>query len=676
MAGEDTARPPAGLPGSARAQRHARGAGSLPRAELLCESPPRPSAASAPRGTPPPAALRRWSTHPAMLSWDRQIDAVVEDTPLITLRTGHTRDREHTRALLVLYAALFVLALAVSLDSMSFYLYLNYACSEFHALSSVGTIIIVQQLVRAVSKPPFAQLSDLFGRIPTLVAVVVLYASGHAVLASATTFAALLLGTIVQALGATGIGVLQSVIIADTTSVQWRGLLIGLVNLPYVINFAFAGPLVGTAMRLGGWRLGFAIWVVVLPVAAAPLLTTLAVGCRRARRQKGPAHAAPSSSAHTALCEMDLLGMGLFSAALTLMLLPVSLHGFSSLVHSCERAELLVGLALLVAFAAWETYTPHPFLPYRAVRNFTVVAVCAIAAIDFAGFYLSWAYLSPFIQVLKGWDQVRTAYFVSTQNVTSTIMGVVVGSCMALTRQLKRYMVAGYVVRILGLFLMVHFRSLGHSTLSLVLCQVLQGVGGGALALTTQVAAQVAVPHAQVAVVTAFQMLTTEVGAALGSALASALVTSLLPRELRLHLPMLSPPELDRIEGSLDAVLEYPLGSPERLGITEAWVGIMRMLCLVSVAIQLPALALSLAVPNVGLHETRANMPRTRSLRRVASARSQLESRIASPPWRARAAGSPLSTAAMALGPPLAASASAPADQPCATAHDLRPAPS
>lgn len=41
----------------------------------------------------------------------------------------------------------------MSLDTMTSFLYLNYACSEFNSLSSFGTVAIVQQLVCAVSKP-------------------------------------------------------------------------------------------------------------------------------------------------------------------------------------------------------------------------------------------------------------------------------------------------------------------------------------------------------------------------------------------------------------------------------------------------------------------------------------------------------------------------------------------
>ncbi|WFD26384.1 hypothetical protein MNAN1_001364 [Malassezia nana] len=554
-------------------------------------------ASQAPMPTPPTRSASAFVSTPSrpppapetMLSWSEQIDAVVEETPLVSLRATHTQAREHTRALLLLYMAVFVLSLAVSLDSMSISLYLNYACSEFRALSRVGTIMIMQQLVRAVSKLPLAKLAEIAGRVETLAFVVALYALGYAAMARATSFGYLAVGAVVQSLGATGVGVLQSIIIADTSSVQWRGVLIGLVNLPYLLNFALAGPWADLTLRAGGWRFGLALWTVLVPLAASPLLLLLVIGRRRAPR---PRHAPPRSAV---LREMDMIGTLLLSVALTLLLLPLSLHGLQALAdpRCFARYEVLMGLALLPVLAWWEWSTSSPLLPRAALHDFTVVALCVIAALDFAGFYLSWTYLAPFIQILKDWDSARTAYFITVQNVTSTITGIVVGCLMAYTRCLKRYLVAGYVVRLAGIAFMLRYRSLGHSALALLTCQILQGLGGGALALTTQVGAQVVVDPADVPVVTAFELLTTELGAAFGSALASAAVAATLPHALRTYLPGMPSDLRAHIQGSLHAVLAYPLGTPERMGIARAWVNVMRLLCLLSLLVQVPALVLA-----------------------------------------------------------------------------------
>lgn len=557
---------------------------------------------------------RLYNTPDAMPSWRIHNESTEEDTPLISLRTSQTRERQHTRTLLLLYLAIFLLALASSLDSMSFNLYLNYACSEFQALSNVGTIMIAQQLVRAISKPPIARFADSMGRIATLVMCIIMYAGGYAVMACASSFFMLMVGTIVQSLGATGVGVLQAVIMADTSSPQWRGFVIGLFNVPFLLNFALTGPIVDYMLKAGGWRLGFALWVVLVPLSAVPLLSLLVIGSRRASKHfpHRVGSTLSSARAHQVVSQMDIVGMALLSCALTFVLLPVSLEGPRALFDgmSLSRSDIPMGLVLLVAFGAWEVWTDTPLFPRSVITNLGVSITCFIAALDFAGFYLSWTYLSSFAQILKNWDQVRTAYFVTTQNVTSTITGVFVGMCMAYSRRLKRYMLIGFFIRLLGVALMICFRNEGHTTLALLACQVLQGIGGGALALTTQVAVQVLVEPSKIATVTAFELLTVDLGSALGSTLASALVMSQLPPALSARLPDLPASEIDLIQGSLEEVLLHPPGSPIRVGIVDAWVYVMKWLCILSFLVQLPAFALAFLVPNIDLHEER-NPPST-----------------------------------------------------------------
>ena len=57
-----------------------------------------------------------------------------------------------------------------------------------------------------------------------------------------------------------------------------------------------------------------------------------------------------------------------------------------------------------------------------------------------------------------------------------------------------------------------------HRTAELVWTQLLQGMGGGLAAISSQVGAQASVTHADLAIVTAAVLLLTEIGGAIGSA--------------------------------------------------------------------------------------------------------------------------------------------------------------
>lgn len=467
-----------------------------------------------------------------------------------------------------------------------------------------------------MSKPAIAKFADLAGRMWALVIALVLYSCGYAWMSMSSSLGTLLCGVVIQALGYTGVQVLQSVIIADTTAAKWRGLVIGLNMLPFMINFTIAGPLANVALRYYDWRTGYRLWVVLGPIAALPLLTLLVMGHRRARRAAARAAAANPAAgppapepagdrARKLVREMDLVGMSLFSSGLLLILLPFSMNGFSthSSVFLLSNAGLLAGVLLLALFGLWETRVEHPFLPYQLLFNGTVMGLCVIGLLDFAGFFLSWTYLSAFIQVIENWDQTRTAYLVSTQTVVSTIASILIGSLLVCLGRYKACLVSGLVVRLVGVALMVHYRSVEHTPAMLVTCQVLQGFGGGMIAVTMQVPAQHAVSRSKVALVTALELFAVEVGAAMGTSLASAIFTTVMPGLMRRHLSWMDPEELARILGSLRAMLTYPLESPVRIGASLAWSETMQLLCLVAFLVQVPALFVALVLPDANLNE-------------------------------------------------------------------------
>ncbi|SNX84542.1 related to siderophore iron transporter mirc [Melanopsichium pennsylvanicum] len=547
---------------------------------------------------------------------EEDADDDYEDEQLLNGTTSdRERDIEDPRALwrrrrglyLLVYSAIFCVAYVTSLDSNTGYLYLNFACSEYGALASFSTVAIVQQMVFAIAKPPIAKLSDVVGRPQAYVLSLVFYVCGYVIVVTTASLRGLIGGICVQSAGTTGIQVLQSIIIADTTTAKWRGLVIGIVNLPFLINFAVAGPMVDLVMRHGGWRYGFAIWTVIVPLAATPLLLTLLVGQQRARRAGLATRSSltdkPWRHALRQLAtELDLLGLLLFTGGWLLILLPLTLAG-----HGEQQAQvpttffILGGLVLLVVFGWWETRATVPILPYQFLTNSAVVCTCVVGVLDFASFYISWTFLSSFVQILKGWDQTKTGYFATTQNVTSTITGIIVGSLMAMTRRYKALLVIGLVARLLGVTLMVRYRTADDPTFMLVLCQLLQGIGGGSIAITMQVAVQVTVRHADVAIVTALELLTTEIGAAIGSATAGWMFQTYLPAKLQENLPNMDADELKMVYGSLQKALSYPIGSYERTAIIKSWVEVMRMLSIVATIALVPAVLFGFAIPDTSL---------------------------------------------------------------------------
>lgn len=212
------------------------------------------------------------------------------------------------------------------------YLYFNFGLSEFGALASFSTVAIAQQMVFAVAKPPIAKISDTFGRAEAYAFSVALFSLGYVIVATSGGIQQFIGGIVVQSMGSTGLQVLQSIIVADTTSPQYRGLVLAIINVPFLINFAIAGPLVDLVVRNANWRYGFWIWTVVIPLASMPLLLTLAIGQRRAsRHHRTHSHihrpSAPRRSKFARLfAELDFLGLTLLAIGWLMVLLPLTLR--------------------------------------------------------------------------------------------------------------------------------------------------------------------------------------------------------------------------------------------------------------------------------------------------------------------------------------------------------------
>jgi hypothetical protein len=70
--------------------------------------------------------------------------------------------------------------------------------------------------------------------------------------------------------------------------------------------------------------------------------------------------------------------------------------------------------------------------------------------------------------------------------------------------------------------------------------QIIQGLGGGIAAVASQIGAQGAVPHQDVALATAALLLSAEVGGVVGTAAAGAIWVNRLPVEIAKHVPSLN----------------------------------------------------------------------------------------------------------------------------------------
>lgn len=555
------------------------------------------------------------NTRPSRHLVDGNVDA--EKAKATTIASHEVEAHEGVRAIEATYQvfgrfskwALFVsLGLAAyiySLDGSTTWAYLAFALSSFAGHSLISTVQVAQAIIVAVGKPVIAKIADVKSRPTAFVLVLVFYIVGYIVIASAANTGRIAGGIVIYAVGYTGLQLLNQVIIADVTTLQWRGLVSALISLPFVVN-AFVGSNISSALiARGDWRWGYAMFAILVPATLLPLIITLIWADRKAKKTglfvKVPSTAPVSHRFISTCSKLDVVGLFLIAASVSLILLPLTLSrklgkGWQS---AAMIAPIVIGIVLIPVFILYEwKVARYPVIPKRFLTNRSVVIALIIGSFDFISFYLSYTYLYSFVFVVKPWPLINATYFSVSQTVTLTVFGILGGVILRFTHRYKPVLIAGLAIRLLGAGLMIHSRGANASDAEVVWSQLLQGIGGGFAAVASQVGAQASVPHIDTASVTAIVLLVTEIGGAIGSAIAGAIWTTQMPNELEKHLPFLNETVRTQLFGSIAAAATYPRGHPVREGVIIAYDNVMFRLCLAATIFAIPPLIASLFMPN------------------------------------------------------------------------------
>ncbi|KAK0491142.1 drug:h+ antiporter [Armillaria novae-zelandiae] len=498
-----------------------------------------------------------------------------------------------------------------SLDGQTTYSYLTFAASALKDHSLISTIQTAQSIIIACGKPVIAKVADVSSRGFAYAFVLVFYVVGYIVIASAQNIQTVAGGIVLYAVGYTGLQLLTSIIIADITTLQWRGFAVGMTSLPFIIN-AFIGSNVSTQVLEGaGWRWGYGMFAILVPVSLSPLIITLIWAERKAKRlglvpEKPKSDKSLLQQTLEVISQLDVVGLVLIGTSVALILLPLTLaeNASGGWNNSSMIAMLVIGCVLFPAVGPWEfKFAKYPVVPKRFITNFTVVGASLIGFFDYISFYLTYVYLYSFVIVVKPWSLINATYFIQTQSVGLTFFGILCGLGMRFLHRYKLLLVVGLAIRLLGVGLMIYSRGANGSDVEIVWTQIIQSMGGGMSAITIQTAAQASVSHKDVATVTAMVLLLTEIGGAIGNSVAGAIWTNLMPGKLLKYLPNISQDERDALYSSITTVTTYARGTEIREGAISAYGDVMKIMLIVATVMSVIPLVISLFMPEWHLGE-------------------------------------------------------------------------
>lgn len=504
-----------------------------------------------------------------------EVSVHVVDTQQGVLKAEATRRVWGPRSKIFLYLGIALVAYVYSLDGTTTYLYQAQATSAFDQHSTLAAIGVATAIILAVVKPIAAKLSDVLGRAEAYLMAVIFYTVGYIVVASCKKISTYAGGILIYTCGNAAIQILQQIVIGDMTTLRWRGLVSSFVSAPFFIN-AFVSANIQAAVMAGpGWRWGYGMFAIIIPICTFPIISTLTWGQLRAKKlgvlattYHGEQQVVFASRLSwkqriiNATIDIDLVGLILFAAGWALVLVPLTIVNRGTQKWSSPNiiAMLTLGPIVLILMVLYEAkYSPKPVFPLRFFKNATVLACALIGLFDFISFYLQFTYQYSFIFITHSdWSLKNQGYFAYTQTLSLTFFAIMAGAIQFSTRRLRWLLLAGVVIRLAAVGAMIKTKGAHGSTFGLVFTQVMQGAGGGIAALSTQVAAQGSVPHQDMAAVTAMILLFSEIGNAIGNAIAGAIWKNLMPGQLEQRLAgHLNQTEIDTIFGSITNAVTY-----------------------------------------------------------------------------------------------------------------------
>ncbi|CBF79472.1 hypothetical protein AN7485.2 [Aspergillus nidulans FGSC A4] len=517
-----------------------------------------------------------------------------------------------TRSLVIAYISIFLMAFCTSLEGQTIMSLSAYATSAFSKHSLISTVLVVQNVVNAVIKPPMAKIADVFGRFEAFCVSILIYVLGYIQMAASTNVQTYASAQIFYAAGSTGLQILQQVFIADSSSLLNRALLALLPELPFLVTVWIGPTIADVVLENSSWRWGYGMWSIILPASFLPLALSLLLNQRKAKRlnliKERPHHRRGFVAAvRRTWYDLDIFGLALLSAAVTLILVPLTLaantkNGWKS---NSIVAMIVIGVVCLILLPFWETskkLAPKPLLSLHLLKQRTALAGCCLAFFYFMAFYFSvQPYLYSYLQVVQGYDVATAGRVTQTFAFTSTIAAFGVSILIKYTRRYRVYVTLGCVIYMTGLLLMLLYRKEGSSPLQVLGTQVIVGMGGGLLNVPVQLGVQASASHQEVAAATAMFLTSMEMGGAVGAAISGAVWTHNIPRKLNLYLPDEYKSEAGAIFGKLTKALSYEMGTPVRSAINRSYQETMNKLLVLALLATLPLIPLSLLMSNYKL---------------------------------------------------------------------------
>jgi MFS family permease len=431
---------------------------------------------------------------------------------------------------------------------------------------------------------PYAKLLNTWGRPQCFAVMMGSMTLGVVLMAACQNVETYCAAQVFYYVGYTCVNMTFTIFIADTTSLKNRALVIAFESSPWIITVWVYGYTADSILNTMGFRWGFGIFAIVLPIASAPLFGLFYYYLVQARKagiiKKEEHNRTFMESVKHWLIEFDVLGLLLIIAGLALFLLAFNLYPgqaqqWKSPLIICF---IIIGALLIIGFVIYEKYyAPVTFMPWKLMTDRTVFFTFTMAFFLYMGWYNWDSYFYSYLIVVNNLTIPQATYVTNIYTIGSCVWCLIMGVILKFYGKLKWHAVVwGVPLTILGCGLMIHFRQPDVNIGFICMCQIFIAFGGGTLVICEQMTVMAVSEHQYIPSVLAMENMWIKIGSAIGSTIASAIWQSVFPQKLAEYLPADAQSAITDIYGSITVQSSYAVGTPERDGINQAYASTQR----------------------------------------------------------------------------------------------------
>ncbi|KAF9877224.1 major facilitator superfamily transporter [Colletotrichum karsti] len=502
------------------------------------------------------------------------------------------------RQVFILFTVLWIFNFALAFSSGIFKVLTPYVTSDFSKHALTATTSVVANITSGIVKLPYAKLLDVWGRPHCMAAMVVFTTVSSAMMAACQNVETYCAAQVLYYIGFFGIQFSFIILIADAIALRYRALVMGFIATPTILAIWACGPAAESVLSNIGFRWGFGIWAILVPIFSVPLLFLMFKYDKQAREA---GFIPPRSNNRTIrdgvmhYCkEFDVIGLLLLASGLCFLLLSISIYSYQSEGWKSPMiiSFIVVGGLLLITFLLYEKYlAPATFLPWQLIKNRTVVFTNLMALALYGSEGLASAYIYSMLVVAFNQSVTNATYITNVEMVGSSVANVLLGAALRYVNgRIKYYaLFIGVPLFILGEGLMISLHIPDPSVGLMILCQILLSVGSGIMYPIEQLSLM-AVSHAHTPALLAVETTIVACGKGAGGAIATAIWTGLFRKKLAEYLPTSELINLDDIYGSLEVQSSYTIGTSERTAINRAYGETQRVIFITATSILAVAL--------------------------------------------------------------------------------------